>query len=173
MQLQAIARRQQPGNSNSNGKRSRSQDVGSQSASPARTHCNVVLESCAVGNASGKSKSKSKCNTLGVGGNSNGNSNDNTNDNNDDDDDDVDGGNRSGKWEGHNAGGLISPPCPHPAKARQPSGVCVGSPGGRGSSRRKASADREGHSAGGLVNPSIRFRAQGGESAREVTDPTW
>ena len=57
--------------------------------------------------------------------------NDNS-DNNNDDDDDVDGGNRSGKWEGHSAGGLISPPLPHVAKAWQPSAVCGGSPGGWG-----------------------------------------
>ena len=121
-----------------------------------------------MGNASGKSKSNSNGNALGVGGNSNGNSNDNNNDNYNDD---VDGGNQSRTWEGHSAGGLISPPRPHLAKARQPSAVCGGSPGGRGSSRRKGSADQEGHSAGGLVNPSLRFRAQVGESAREVTDP--
>ena len=39
----------QVANSNSNDKRSRSKDVGSQSASPARTHRNVVLETCVVG----------------------------------------------------------------------------------------------------------------------------
>ena len=84
----------QVGNSNSssngNGKRSRTEDIGSQNALPACTPSHVVeksvLESCDVGNASGKgkSKSKSKGNALGVGGNSNGNSNNNTNDNNDD-----------------------------------------------------------------------------------------
>ena len=83
----------QVGNSNRNslGKRPRTEDVGSQSASPARTPRKIVVESCAVGNASGKGKSKSNGNALGVGGNSNGNSNDNNNDNNDDD---FDGDNR-------------------------------------------------------------------------------